>query len=53
MSPAPPAPVPLADLQAKPVSGYVRRVKRQSGDRWRAKWRDAAGVEHLRVLGRV
>ena len=53
MSPAPPAPVPLADLQAKPVSGHVRRVKRQSGDRWRAKWRDAAGVEHLRVLGRV
>jgi len=53
MSPAPPAPVPLADLQAKPVSGHLRRVRRESGDRWRAKWRDAAGVEHKRVLGRV
>ncbi len=53
MSPPPPAPVPLADLKARPVSGHLRRVKRQSGDRWRAKWRDAAGVEHLRVLGRV
>ncbi len=48
-----PVPVPLADLRPLPVSGHLRRVKRQSGDRWRAKWRDAAGVEHMRVLGRV
>jgi integrase len=48
-----PPPVLLADLRPKPVSGHIQRVKRQSGDRWRAKWRDAAGVEHLRVLGRV
>ena len=53
MSKPVPAPVPLADLRPLPVSGHVRRVKRKSGDRWRAKWRDAAGVEHLRVLGRV
>jgi integrase len=53
MSPAAPSPVALADLRPKPVSGHLQRVKRQSGDRWRAKWRDAAGVEHLRVLGRV
>ena len=33
--------------------GHLQRVKRQSGDRWRAKWRDAANVEHLKVLGRV
>ena len=48
-----PAPVPLSDLRPLPVSGHVIRVKRQSGDRWRAKWRDAAGVEHKKVLGRV
>lgn len=48
-----PAPVPLSDLRPLPVSGHVVRVKRQSGDRWRAKWRDAAGVEHKKVLGRV
>jgi len=48
-----PAPLTLADLRARPVSGHLQRVKRQSGDRWRAKWRDAANVEHLKVLGRV
>jgi len=46
-----PAPLTLADLRARPVSGHLQRVKRQSGDRWRAKWRDAAEVEHLKVLG--
>jgi hypothetical protein len=48
-----PAPLTLADLRARPVSGHLQRVKRQSGDRWRVKWRDAAGVEHLKVLGHV
>ncbi|MGD0454834.1 MAG: tyrosine-type recombinase/integrase [Solirubrobacteraceae bacterium] len=50
---APPAPPTLTDLRPRPVSGHLRRVKRQSGDRWRVKWRDAAGVEHKKVLGRV
>ncbi|MDX6707910.1 MAG: hypothetical protein QOI48_3756 [Solirubrobacteraceae bacterium] len=53
MSPAPPPPVPLTDLRPMPVSGHLTRVKRESGDRWRVKWRDAAGVEHKKVLGRV
>jgi integrase len=35
-----------------PVSGHVFRKKRASGDRWMAKWRDAAG-QHQRVLGRA
>jgi integrase len=52
-APVPPASLTLADLHPKPVSGHLRRVKRQSGDRWRVKWRDAAGVEHKKVLGRV
>ncbi len=34
------------------VSGHVFRKQRKSGDRWMAKWRDAAG-QHQRVLGRV
>ncbi len=50
---ASPAPPTLTDLRPRPVSGHLRRVKRQSGDRWRVKWRDAAGVEHKKVLGRV
>ena len=48
-----PAPLTLEPLRPRPVSGHLQRVKRQSGDRWRVKWRDAAGVEHLKVLGRV
>ncbi|HEX3617743.1 MAG TPA: hypothetical protein VHU61_14480, partial [Solirubrobacteraceae bacterium] len=48
-----PTPITLAELRARPVSGHLQRIKRKSGDRWRAKWRDAAGIEHLRVLGRV
>jgi hypothetical protein len=48
-----PTPITLAQLRPRPVSGHVQRVRRASGDRWRAKWRDAAGVEHLRVLDRV
>jgi integrase len=35
-----------------PVSGHVFRMSRKSGDRWMAKWRDAAG-QHQRVLGRA
>jgi len=35
-----------------PISGHVFRMKRKSGDRWMAKWRDAAG-QHQRVLGRA
>src|SRR3954454_8236435 len=35
-----------------PVSGYVFRKKRRSGDRWMGKWRDA-DRQHQRVLGRV
>lgn len=53
MSPRPPAAVPLAALRPLPVSGHLTRVRRESGDRWRVKWRDAAGVEHKKVLGRV
>lgn len=52
-TPQRPTPITLAELRARPVSGHLQRVRRQSGDRWRVKWRDAAGVEHLRVLGRV
>jgi integrase len=48
-----PAPLTLDALRPKPVSGHLRRVARKSGDRWRVKWRDAAGVEHKKVLGRV
>ena len=36
----------------RPVSGHIFRMKRQSGDRWMAKWRDANG-QHQRVLGRA
>ncbi len=46
-------PLTLNELRPRPVSGHLRRVRRQSGDRWRVKWRDAAGVEHKKVLGRV
>ena len=53
MSPPPPQPVSLSDLRPSPVSGHLCRLPRKSGDRWRAKWRDAAGVQHKKVLGRV
>jgi integrase len=39
-------------LGPAPVSGHVFRMKRKSGDRWMAKWRDAGG-QHQRVLGRA
>ena len=42
----------LSDLRPAPVSGHILRMPRQSGDRWVAKWRDAAG-QHKRVLGKV
>src|SRR5437870_2607169 len=42
----------LAVLGPAPVSGHVFRMKRKSGDRWMAKWRDAAG-QHQRVLGKA
>src|ERR1019366_52343 len=50
---APPAPLTLTDLRPRPVSAHLRRGKRQSGDRRRVKWRNAAGVERKKVLGRV
>lgn len=48
----PPRPT-VAQLRPKPVSGHLLRVKRKSGERWHAHWRDAAGDQHERVLGRV
>jgi integrase len=42
----------LTALAPKPVSGHVFRKRRKSGDRWMAKWRDAAG-QHQRVLGKA
>src|SRR5271166_5611341 len=53
MPSAAPNPLTLAELRPRSVSGHVRRVQRSSGERWLAKWRDAAGVEHKRVLGKV
>jgi integrase len=44
--------LPLPPLKPVPVSGHVFRKRRKSGDRWMAKWRDAAG-QHQRVLGRA
>ena len=35
-----------------PVSGHVFRMRRKSGERWMAKWRDADG-QHQKVLGRA
>lgn len=35
-----------------PISGHVFRMKRKSGDRWMAKWRDAEG-QHQAVLGKA
>jgi len=43
---------PLLIVGPAPVSGHVLRMKRKSGDRWMAKWRDAAG-QHQRVLGKA
>ncbi len=43
---------PLPIVGPAPVSGHVLRMKRKSGDRWMAKWRDAAG-QHQRVLGKA
>jgi integrase len=42
-----------ADLRPRPISGHLLRSRRSSGDRWVAHWRDAAGRQHKRVLGRV
>ncbi len=33
-----------------PVSGHVFRMRRKSGERWMAKWRDADG-QHQKLLG--
>jgi integrase len=38
--------------EASPVSGHIYRQDRQTGPRWVAKWRDAAG-QHKRVLGKA
>jgi len=43
---------PLLIVGPTPVSGHVFRMKRKSGDRWVAKWRDGAG-QHQRVLGKA
>src|SRR3954470_6519499 len=43
---------PSPILGPTPVSGHIFRMKRKSGDRWMAKWRDAGG-QHQRVLGRA
>jgi integrase len=43
---------PVEQLRAAPVSGHIFRKKRQSGDRWMVKWRDAAG-QHQRVIGKA
>jgi len=39
-------------LRPAPVSGHIFRKRRKSGERWMAKWRDAAG-QHQRVLGKA
>ena len=41
------------DLRPRAVSGHLLRARRASGERWVAHWRDAAGVQHKRVLGRI
>ncbi len=46
-------PLTTAALRPQPVSGHLLRKPRASGQRWHARWRDAAGVQHERVLGRV
>jgi integrase len=43
---------PIRVFNPPPVSGHIFRRSRASGDRWMAKWRDAAG-QHQRVLGKV
>jgi integrase len=43
---------PIPVFNPPPVSGHLVRRQRTSGDRWMAKWRDAAG-QHQRVLGKV
>jgi integrase len=43
----------LGDLRPRPVSGHLLRKTRASGERWHAHWRDAAGRQHEKVLGRV
>jgi integrase len=40
-------------LQPQPVSGHLLTQVRQSGDRFVAHWRDAAGRQHKKVLGKA
>jgi integrase len=42
----------VEELREAPVRGHIFRKKRQSGDRWMAKWRDAGG-QHQRVIGKA
>ena len=42
----------MEELREAPVSGHIFRRKRESGDRWMAKWRVAAG-QHQRVIGKA
>ena len=43
----------VRQLAPQPVSGHLIVQRRQSGDRYVAHWRDAAGQQHKRVLGRA
>jgi hypothetical protein len=45
--------VRVAAGRSPSVSGHVLRVRRASGDRWVAHWRDIDGIQHKRVLARV
>lgn len=40
-------------LQPQPVSGHLLIQARQSGDRYVAHWRDAAGQQHKKMLGKA
>ena len=40
-------------LQPQPVSGHLLIQERQSGERYVAHWRDGAGQQHKKMLGRA
>lgn len=46
-------PLTAAALRPQPVSGHLLKKTRASGERWHARWRDAAGIQHEKVLGKV
>ena len=43
----------VAQHQPQPVSGYLLVQPRQFGDRYVAHWRDAAGQQHKKLLGKA